>query len=210
MAIYVQHNSQQLGPYTVAEVRSQLASGALSIHDPVWWQGQESWLPLGSSPMLEPGFKDPGSPAPKKSVELTGRSQFSIATLVAGCLFPLAFFATVPAIVFGHCALHEFKQNPKLTGRRMALTGLALGYFWTLVWTVAVGIYFYKYNDIQAMKERDAIVHSDVLVPPVPAKAPTRPTARTNAAPVVTNLDQPMAPATAAPPDSSTNSAPAK
>jgi hypothetical protein len=216
MAIYVHHNSQQLGPYTVAEVKSQLASGALSIHDHVWWKGQEGWKPLGVSAVLEPGFKDPGGGVSKKPEGAAGLSQFSVAAVVAGCLFPLSFFSSVPAIVFGHCALVELKENPRRTGRGLALTGLALGYFFTLVSVAIVALWFYFQDQIEAAKYRDAMVHAVVLVPPLPPKAATAvpSPALTNAAPAVTNpapastnLDLPIAPATAAPADASTNSA---
>ncbi len=213
MAIYVHRNDQQLGPYSVAEVKSQLASGALSINDHVWWKGQPGWVPLGGSPVLDPGFKDPEGTPQKKAETLTGLSSFSVAAVIAGCLFPLSFFTSVPAIVFGHCALDEIKKNPGRTGRGMAIFGLVLGYFFTVVWAALVGGYFYKYDDIQAAKDREAIVNSDVFIPPAPNKAPAPAVAPANPAPMVTpapattNLDQPLAPATAIP---TTNAAPSQ
>ena len=46
MQIYIHRNNEQLGPFTEAEVRAQLASGAISPQDHVWWQGQPGWVPL--------------------------------------------------------------------------------------------------------------------------------------------------------------------
>jgi hypothetical protein len=64
MQIYIHRDNQQLGPFTEAEVKAQLASGAISLQDHVWWQGQANWIPLGQSPLLAPGFTaPPGTPA---------------------------------------------------------------------------------------------------------------------------------------------------
>ena len=51
MQIYIHRNNEQLGPFTEAEVRAQLAAGAISLQDHVWWQGQANWVPLGESPL---------------------------------------------------------------------------------------------------------------------------------------------------------------
>jgi len=186
MAIYVQRNAQRLGPYTVAEVRSQLASGALSLKDHVWWTGQEGWMPLAGSAVLQPGFVDTDPAMRKTSNAPRGLSPFSIGAVIAGALFPMAFFTSIPAIVFGHCALDDIKKNPARTGRRMAYVGLALGYFFTLAWGGVVGWYYYDYDTIQAIKEREAVVNSDVLLPKYPPPAPAPPSSATNAAPVAT------------------------
>ena len=185
MAIFVQRNSQKLGPYTLAELRSQLASGALSLKDYVWWTGQTDWIPLVGSPVLAPGFEDPDPAVKKKGDGPSGISPFSIAALVAGVLVFMAFFTSIPAIVFGICALDDLKKNKLRTGNRMALVGLALGVFSTLAWGAAVGLYYYNLDTIQSMKDRDDAVKSQVFVPTTPkASAPeTAPTPATNAAP---------------------------
>lgn len=175
MAIYVQRNDQKLGPFTVAEVRSQLASGALSLKDHVWWTGQTGWVPLVGSEVLKPGFEDPDPAMRKKDDGMSGLSPFSIAALVAGLLFPFSFFTSVPAIVFGHCALYEIKKNPGRTGKSLAIIGLALGYFFTLLSAAAVGWYYYDYDKIEAIKYRQEAVDSVPFVPPVPKAAPPAP-----------------------------------
>jgi len=198
MAIYVQRNSQRLGPYTVAEVRSQLASGALSLKDHVWWTGQEGWIPLVGSPVLKPDFVDPDPAVKKKSDGLTGLSSFAIASVIAG-IVPLAFFSSISAIIFGVFALDEIKKNPGRTGRRLAFVGIALGIFFTLVWGAAAGCWYYFRDDIEAMNMREQAVESQPFVPPVrpqvqapadspaPAASPAPATSAspaTNAAPV--------------------------
>jgi hypothetical protein len=191
MAIYVHRNDQRLGPFTVTEVKSQLASGALSIHDHVWWKGQPSWIPLGGSAVLEPGFQDPSGAIPKKTGGLTGLSSFSIAAVIAGALFPLSFFSSIPAIVFGHFALDEIKKNPGRTGRGLALVGLGLGYTFTLLSAAIVGCYLYFHDEVEATQLREEALKADVFVPAVPSTpAP---------APTTTNLSQPVSPAPASP-----------
>jgi len=184
MAIYVQRNSQKLGPYTLAELRSQLASGALSLKDYVWWTGQTDWIPLVGSPVLKPGFEDPDPAFKKKGDEPSGTSSFAIAALVAGLLLPMAFFTSIPAIVFGVCALDDLKKHKLRTGRGMALIGLGLGVLSTLAWGAAVGAYYYEYDTLQAMKYRQEAVESQSFVPSTQkAPAPVTPPATTNAAP---------------------------
>ena len=204
MAIYVQRNSQKLGPYTLAELRSQLASGALSLKDYVWWTGQTDWVPLVGSQVLVPGFEDPDPATKKKGDDPTGLSPFSIAALVAGVMVPMAFFTSIPAIVFGICALDDLRKNKRRTGRGLAITGLALGVLSTLGWGAAVGWYYYDYDDIQAVKYREEAMSSEPFVPvtsktPAPVAAPTPAPAVTN--PVVQPAPQPApAPATNAAP----------
>jgi hypothetical protein len=176
MAIFVQRNSQRLGPYTVAEVRSQLASGALSLKDHVWWTGQENWIPLVGSPVLKPGFEDPDPAMKKKDDGPTGLSSFAVASVVAGLIFPMAFFTCIPSIIFGHCALAEMKRHRGLTGRRLAYTGLALGYFFTLGWGSVVGWYYYDYKKIHAVQLRQQALDSIVVLPmPATNAAPASP-----------------------------------
>jgi hypothetical protein len=205
MAIFVQRNSQKLGPYTLAELRSQLASGALSLKDYVWWTGQTDWIPLVGSPVLAPGFVDPDPAMQKKGDDPTGLSPFSIAALVAGVMVPMAFFTSIPAIVFGVCALDDLRKHKRRTGRGLALTGLALGVLSTLGWGGLVGWYYYDYDDIQAVKYREDAMSSEPFVPvtsppPAPVVAPTPAPAAANPATQAAAPQPAPAPATNAPP----------
>jgi hypothetical protein len=108
----------------------------------------------------------------------------------------MSFFTSIPAIIFGICALDDLRKNKRRTGRGLALTGLALGVISTLAWGGLVGWYYYAYDDIQAVKYREEAVNSDVFVPPA-AKSPA-PAAVT---PAVQPAPQPApAPATNAAP----------
>ena len=146
MQIYINRNNQQLGPFTEAEVKAQLASGTISLQDHVWWQGQANWVTLAQSPFAAsvdpttPGATPPipappaatTTPYPVGSVPVT--SNLAIWALVCGCLgLFLSLLASIPAIVLGHLSLSQIKKNPALKGHGMALAGLILGYVFTFL-----------------------------------------------------------------------------
>src|SRR5260221_4284481 len=87
MQIYIHRNNQQLGPFTEAEIKAQLASGTISPQDHVWWQGQQGWIPLAQSPLasgLPPGAPAiPGAVAavPSSHITLEKTSNLAIAAL---------------------------------------------------------------------------------------------------------------------------------
>ena len=67
MQYYITRNNQQLGPFTEAEVKAQLAAGTISPQDHVWWQGQQGWIPLVQSSLMAPitpGLTPPPGAAP--------------------------------------------------------------------------------------------------------------------------------------------------
>ena len=43
---FIFKNGQQQGPFSLEEIKSRLATGALSATDFVWWEGQVEWIPL--------------------------------------------------------------------------------------------------------------------------------------------------------------------
>ena len=151
MQIYVHKNNQQIGPFTEAEVKAQLASGALTLQDHVWWQGQANWLPLGQTILATPGPAPmptvPGAPMAPEMAAPTGpafrhpgtTSQLAIWSLVCGCLSILCWpFTSIPAIILGHLGLSQIKKTPGLQGGGMALGGLIIGYFFTVVWIASI------------------------------------------------------------------------
>ena len=210
MQIYVNHNNQQLGPFSEAEVKAQVAAGTLSPQDHVWWEGQANWMPLGESPYapaaptrapIAPSI--PGIPAAAAST-VPATSKLAIAALVCGCLsFFCSFLASIPAIILGHLALGEISRKPGLQGRGMALTGAILGYVVTGL-IVAVGIFLSAmgpkvadiFKTIEAQQRAELSTNS--MDQPMTNSLPTPSTAFPVAPP-------PSAPATN-PPDSSTNS----
>ena len=132
MQIFVQHGGQQLGPFTEAELKAQLASGAISLDDHVWWQGQGNWIPLSQS-QFAPGATPaiPGTPVvPGTPLPVAGpNSNLALAALICGCVSIICWLlASLPAIILGHMGLSQIKKNPGMQGRGMALAGLILGY----------------------------------------------------------------------------------
>jgi hypothetical protein len=122
MQIYVHRNNQEIGPLTEAEVKAQLASGALSPKDHVWWSGQTMWVPLAQSPFIGtvspvPGYIPP--PPPEHT------SALAIASLASNLVCGIG---SILAIILGHMSLSSIKKNPRLQGKGFAVAGLAIGY----------------------------------------------------------------------------------
>lgn len=155
MQIYIHRNGQQLGPFTEAEVKAQLASGAISLLDHVWWQGQANWIPLGQSPLgtttppLPPASTPlrpsplPGAPnIPYHLTNVTQTSNLATWSLVFGLLGLFCCFlgplVAIPAVIFGHMSLAEIKRNPAMSGRGMAIAGLILGYLTILLFCLGM------------------------------------------------------------------------
>jgi hypothetical protein len=224
MQIYVHKNNQQLGPFTEAEVKAQLVSGALSLQDHVWWQGQANWIPLGQSPLaatLAPTA--PGSapavpsPLPGATAAFSGggsvpvTSKLAIWALVCGCLSLLCgIFASVPAIILGHMGLSEIKKNPALQGRGMALAGMILGYVFTtliVIYLVSIVVLLSMGNNVKDIfKTINAQLNAAQAAQSTNSadQNATTPDQTTNAPDQTT-----PAPAPTNTPDQSTNSAPA-
>jgi hypothetical protein len=208
MSIYVQHDGKQLGPLTEAEIKAQLASGAISLQDHVWWDGQADWAPLSQTPYG--GSVAPGAPVvsgmPPSAAYPAGTiaptSKLAIWALVFGCLgFVFSLFASIPAIVLGHLGLNQIKKNPSLRGHGMALAGLILGYVFTVLLPVisiiAIAVLIALGNQVKS-------VFSTINSQLATEQATNSPDQTTNAPDQST-----PAPATTNSPDQSTNSAPA-
>jgi hypothetical protein len=143
MQIYTYRDNQQLGPFTEADIKDKLASGAISLQDNVWWEGQAGWTPLGQSSLA--ATLAPTSPASAPRVPALGASavvaapvqetsKLAIWALVCGCLsFFLSLLTSIPAIILGHLSLSQIKSHPGMKGQGMALAGLIIGYINTLV-----------------------------------------------------------------------------
>ena len=217
MGIYVQRNSKVWGPYSAAEVKSQLASGALSNYDPVRWKGQDAWVPLGQSSLAKNGFQElPGMETkPEKLPE--GLSPSALGSFLCGFLSLIGGpLATLPGIALGHHGLYEIKKNPKRTGRKFAQAGLIMNYIMTPV-TVLILISMFVFSDeVEHQSAQEAAITN--LPPPLPAMPavlqpspePPKPAplpAATKPVPVMTNaVVLPVAPA----PEENPNTGPVK
>lgn len=214
MQIYIHRNNQQLGPFTEAEIKAQLASGAISPQDHVWWQGQANWMPLGQSPLMAPGTPViPGAPpAPNPTGTPQPTSKLAIWALILGCLSLLCNLLTaIPAIILGHMGLAETKKNPAIQGRSMAMAGMIIGY---IITTLTVAYFILVFVVLASMSGQVKDVFKTITSQIAAAQAAqatnsdeqpaTTPDQTTNAPDQTT-----PAPATTNTPDQSTNSAPA-
>jgi len=168
MQIYIYHNGQQTGPFTEAEVKAQLISGAISLQDQVWWEGQAGWVALGQSSLAAtlatappPAYTAPAVPAPgmpgaslpHSMVTTPVTSQLAIWSLVCGILsfFCFSLIAAIPSVILGHMARSETKKNPNIKGGGMALAGLILAYIYMglfICGTVAVVMFGSSVKDL--------------------------------------------------------------
>jgi hypothetical protein len=147
MLIYVLRDNQQTGPFTEAELRAQWAAGAVTPQTLVWWQGLPEWQALGQTQLavppptgvVPPHVAPPMTPLPT-SYAVAGvahTSGLAVTSFVCGALGFFCILGPV-AIITGHLARSTIRRNPALKGSGMALAGLVLGYFWTLL--VVLGI----------------------------------------------------------------------
>ena len=140
MQIYVHRNNQQLGPFSEAELQALINTGAVSLQDPVWWQGQATWVPLSQTPLaakLTPAPAGVGTPA-AFNVGVEKTSNYAIWSLVCGISVFLCGITFIPAIILGHMGLSETSKNPAIKGRGMAIAGLILGYAIGGLWLISV------------------------------------------------------------------------
>lgn len=146
MEIHVGRDGQNLGAFSLDEVRRKLAEGTFRPTDLGWTEGQADWVPLASLPALAPPPPPvpggnvappspeartlrpaPGVPAPAGP---TATSGVAIASLICGILSFLApLLLSIPAVICGHAARGAIsKSGGRLTGAGMALGGLITGY----------------------------------------------------------------------------------
>jgi hypothetical protein len=226
MQIYIHRNNQQLGPFTETEVKAQLASGAISLQDHVWWEGQQGWVPLSQSFLAtQAGVPPvPTTAAPAVPAPAGGKtSGLAIASMVCGIVGLFCGLLSIAAIVLGHLSRAEIKKNPSLQGSGFALTGLILGYVWLPIYICIFVFYFLvalgqqvktvqnemQPQSVQSTTNSDQTTNAADQSIPVTTNSPDQ---STNSTPATTNSpDQSTnsTPATTNSPDQSTNSAPA-
>jgi type II secretory pathway pseudopilin PulG len=129
MRILVNRGGQQLGPFSLDELRGALASGQVSPTDLAWWEGAPAWVPVSQVPGLTlgyagmPGLSVQGSAVPDPA------SGLATGSLILGIISLLGFscFTGIPAVICGHMAIGRQKRagaNPS----GVAVAGLITGY----------------------------------------------------------------------------------
>ncbi len=123
MRILVNHNGQQLGPFSLDEVRAALAAGRFFPTDLVRTDAEDRWIPLSSLP----GLSGPiGITAPPQTT-----SSLAITSLVLGVfsVFCCAIFTGLPAVICGHMSLGQIgRSRGTIGGQGYAIGGLITGY----------------------------------------------------------------------------------
>jgi hypothetical protein len=64
MEYLIHHDGRDLGPYSEAEVRSRLISGAITLADLGWHDGATDWKPLSSFEQFAAGYQQTPPPIP--------------------------------------------------------------------------------------------------------------------------------------------------
>lgn len=140
----------QTGPVPEATLRGKITAGEVKAGDLVWNESMRDWTPaqhagLGIIFPIADGQIPTGNPYASPVVRtaphpgafaLRRTSGLAIASLVCGILGMLCFyiFMSVPAIILGHMALGEIRRSGNiLEGRGLAIAGLVMGYFMTVV-----------------------------------------------------------------------------
>jgi hypothetical protein len=175
MEIHIARNGKQFGPFSLDEVRRQIAAGQLFLSDLGWTQGEADWKPLAAFPGLgmEAPSKDAavsplraldpgrpvagvvGGPAPTRT-----NSGAAVASLILGILSVsfLPVLASIPGIICGHTARSNIRQsNGALTGGGMAVAGLVMSYlglaFWLMMLPILAGIAIPVFNEVKLRGE---------------------------------------------------------
>ncbi len=151
MEIHIARNGKQFGPFSMDEVRRQIAAGQLFLSDLGWTQGDADWKPLAAFPGL--GMEEPRKDAgPLRTLEparpaagmvgpapTRNSSGAAVASLILGIL-SLSFLpvlASIPGIICGHTARSNIRQsNGALAGEGMATAGLVMSYLGLAFWVV--------------------------------------------------------------------------
>jgi type II secretory pathway pseudopilin PulG len=137
MRILVNHDGQQLGPYSLEEVRAALAAGTLNATDLAWVEGTPSWVALsslvgGEAAQPAVGVASPQYGSPQQFVPQQGQtSGLAITSLVLGILsfFCFSILASIPAVICGHIARGRIRNSQgREKGEGIALGGLICGY----------------------------------------------------------------------------------
>ena len=152
MQFQIIKNEAQLGPFTEAELRQQIADGELSGSDLGWREGLEEWQPLN----VLLGLTAP-RPLPRSTVSLQeeGTSGLAIGSLLCG-IFGMFGFTALVAVILGHISLAQIRRSDgALRGRGMAIGGLVLGYLQVVVFGFGVlaALAWPAYNAIKEKAE---------------------------------------------------------
>jgi hypothetical protein len=141
MQIFVTKDGRQSGPFSIDEIKAQLAAGSLTPADYGWHEGLAEWQTLGALAPFAVNNPPPAGPPKAQPKERRSSpsandsrkaSRLAITSMVLGiCSYVLclSILTGIPAIICGHGALGKIKRTrARLSGRGMAIAGLVMGY----------------------------------------------------------------------------------
>ena len=136
MQIFIQHQGQQCGPFTLEQVRASLANGTYQLTELAWYEGAAGWLPLSTVPGIGENLAGIASAQPAAA----RTSSLAIWSLVLGILaLVLAGLTAIPAVICGHLALGKIKRSGgSQSGGGLAIAGLVTGYLGFCIFGIAV------------------------------------------------------------------------
>lgn len=137
MRILVQHDGQQLGPWTLDELRAALAARQVRGEDLGWQEGTEAWVPVSALLM----GKATSSAPPFQGHTMGGQtSGLAITSLVLGIGSLLCgVFTGIPAVICGHLAKGQIRRSGgQIQGSGLATAGLITGYLGIILAIVGV------------------------------------------------------------------------
>ncbi len=134
-------DGKEYGPVSADVLRQWHAQGRLNAQTRLCAEGAPDWKPLSDFPelasMLAASPPAPAvTPPPPAAPVPAPQSGLAIASLVLGILslFCGGIVLGLPAIITGHLALGRARRAPaQFSGKGLAIAGLALGYFSTLL-----------------------------------------------------------------------------
>jgi type II secretory pathway pseudopilin PulG len=135
MQIFIQNKGSKEGPLTLDQVKGLIRSGQISLSDLGWAEGMPEWKPLSSFPELQSVPNPPPIPigAIPPPFPTTKTEPLAVWSMVLGIVAIVGcsvggFVAAIPGVICGHVGLSRIKRNPGLTGGKMAVSGLIMGY----------------------------------------------------------------------------------
>ena len=128
MAIFIQHQGQQTGPFSPQEIQAGLASGLYQTSNLVWAEGMDGWIPLSNATHLL------GGTVPLPSIAPVENSGLALTSMILGIGSFFCGVTAIPAVICGHMALGKIKRSQgRLTGGGFAVAGLITGYLGVFV-----------------------------------------------------------------------------
>ena|ERR1700677_268242 len=180
MGIYIHKNNEKFGPYSLDQILGWLKEGSCLRTDLAWREGMPDWQPLSVLLLHDHGIPGESYPSsysqhgPAISV-YSASSQLAIASLITGCVIfglclQMLFLAFVmrqmawlfppllggAALALGHIANKAIKvSNGKLTGKRMAMAGMILGYGGVFLAVVSITVFLIVPRKLTRAQKRD-------------------------------------------------------